>query len=281
MLDFKKNKVIILIFLFSLSPIILNLFFFITDIIAGKEVKYGEIFYSSISNEKWLNFWGTFMPALAAFSFLYFTKKQTESMKKQLDFDKKRYENEKKIEKFEKNMMLELNELKTTKKIIYDFLTELDIPDIDFSIKNEKAYTKKIKQINIKFTAVDVLTYFRLEDSNKEINKEDEQSVNIEKMKKEGYARLITLHKLYGSILEKAYNKESDNKKIFESLQEINKFRKGKDYDLKNLSYNDILNIYYEFYNETLNILLGYFYLREDKIKYYREVNYNMNEIKH
>ena len=120
MLNFKKNKVVILIFLFSLSPIILNLFFFITDIIAGKEVKYGEILYSSISNEKWLDFWGTFMPALAAFSFLYFTKKQTESMKKQLDFEKKRYENEienekikykkeKKIEAFEKNIILELN----------------------------------------------------------------------------------------------------------------------------------------------------------------------------
>ena len=160
--------------------------------------------------------------------------------------------------------------MKTAKKIIYDFLIELDIPDIDFSIKNEKAYTKKIKQINIKFTAVDFLTYLRLKDSNKEIDKQDEQSANIEKIREEGYERLTILHKLYSNILEKAYNKNSDDKKIFESLKEVNKFIKEKINNLEELSYDNILEIYYQFYNETLNTLLGYFYLREDKIKYHR-----------
>ena len=112
----KKYGVIIIIFIFSISPIILNLFFFITDISAGKEVKCGEIFYSSISNENWLDFWGTFMPALAAFSFLYFTKKQTESINKQLEFEKNKYKKDKNIEGFERNIGLELSELKETKK---------------------------------------------------------------------------------------------------------------------------------------------------------------------
>lgn len=266
----KKNKVVIIIFVFSISPIILNLFFFLTDYIAKKEVKWGEIFYSSLSNENWLDFWGTFMPALAAFSFLYFTEKQTKSIKKQVEFEKNKYEKDKLTEAFEKNVTLELEELKTAKKIIYDFLIELDIPDIDFSIKNEKAYTKKIKQINIKFTAVDFLTYLRLKDSNKEIDKQDEQSANIEKIRKEGYERLTILHKLYSNILEKAYKKNSDDKKIFESLKEVNKFIKEKINNLEELSYDNILEIYYQFYNETLNTLLGYFYLREDKIKYHR-----------
>ena len=275
---FKKYGVIIIILIFSISPIILNFFFFITDISAGKEVKCGEIFYSSISNENWLDFWGTFMPALAAFSFLYFTKKQTESINKQLEFEKNKYEKDKRIEAFEKNVILELDEIRTAKKIIYDFLVELDIPDIDFSIKNDEEYTKTIKKINIKFTAVDFLTYLRLKDSNKEIDTQDEQSLNIEKTRKDGYERLIILHKLYTSILEKAY-KKTDDKKIFENLKEVNKFSEEKIDNLENLSYDKILEIYYQFYNKTLNILLGHFYLREDKIKHDRIIiNYDIEK---
>lgn len=293
MLNFKKNKVVILIFLFSLSPIILNLFFFITDIIAGKEVKYGEILYSSISNEKWLDFWGTFMPALAAFSFLYFTKKQTESMKKQLDFEKKRYENEienekikykkeKKIEAFEKNIILELNELKKTKKIIYNFLTELDIPDIGFSIMNDNNYGKKIKRINTQLTAVDILTPIRIGDINKEINKKDEQLVRMEECKKNGYDMLVMLHKLYCAILKMSLderkNRTRDNKEVLINLNNIKKFKNDKFYELTNLTDENIREDYNNFYNETLDVLLEYFYLREDKIKYERKLIYNKEE---
>lgn len=275
---FKKYGVIITIFIFSISPIILNLFFFLTDYFAEKEVKWGEIFYSSLSNEKWLEFWGTFMPALAAFSFLYFTEKQTKSIKKQVEFEKNKYEKDKRIEAFEKNVILELDEIKTAKKIIYDFLVELDIPDIDFSIKNDEEYTKKIKKINIKFTAVDFLTYLRLKDSNKEIDTQDEQSLNIEKTRKDGYERLTILHKLYTSILEKAY-KKTDDKKIFENLKEVNKFSEEKIDNLENLSYDKILEIYYQFYDKTLNTLLGHFYLREDKIKHDRIIiNYDIEK---
>ena len=275
---FKKYGVIITIFIFSISPIILNLFFFLTDYFAEKEVKWGEIFYSSLSNEKWLEFWGTFMPALAAFSFLYFTEKQTKSIKKQVEFEKNKYEKDKRIEAFEKNVILELDEIKTAKKIIYDFLVELDIPDIDFSIKNDEEYTKKIKKINIKFTAVDFLTYLRLKDSNKEIDTQDEQSLNIEKTRKDGYERLSILHKLYTSILEKAY-KKTDDKKIFENLKEVNKFSEEKIDNLENLSYDKILEIYYQFYDKTLNTLLGHFYLREDKIKHDRIIiNYDIEK---
>ena len=275
---FKKYGVIIIILIFSISPIILNFFFFITDISAGKEVKCGEIFYSSISNENWLDFWGTFMPALAAFSFLYFTKKQTESINKQLEFEKNKYRKDKNIEGFERNVILELDEIRTAKKIIYDFLVELDIPDIDFSIKNDEEYTKKIKKINIKFTAVDFLTYLRLKDSNKEIDTQDEQSLNIEKTRKDGHERFIILHKLYTSILEKAY-KKTDDKKIFENLKEVNKFSEEKIDNLENLSYDKILEIYYQFYNKTLNTLLGHFYLREDKIKHDRIIiNYDIEK---
>ena len=275
---FKKYGVIITIFIFSISPIILNLFFFLTDYFAEKEVKWGEIFYSSLSNEKWLEFWGTFMPALAAFSFLYFTEKQTKSIKKQVEFEKNKYEKDKRIEAFEKNVILELDEIKTAKKIIYDFLVELDIPDIDFSIKNDEEYTKKIKKINIKFTAVDFLTYLRLKDSNKEIDTQDEQSLNIEKTRKDGYERLTILHKLYTSILEKAY-KKTDDKKIFENLKEVNKFSEEKIDNLENLSYDKILEIYYQFYDKTLNTLLGHFYLKEDKIKHDRIIiNYDIEK---
>ena len=170
--------------------------------------------------------------------------------------------------------------MRTAKKIIYDFLVELDIPDIDFSIKNDEEYTKKIKKINIKFTAVDFLTYLRLKDSNKEINEQDEQSFYIEKMRKEGYERLTILHKLYSSILEKAYNKNNNDKKIFEILKEINRFSEEKIDNSENFTYDNILERYYQFYNETLNILLGHFYLREDKIKHDRIINYDIEKNK-
>lgn len=280
MLDLKKNKVIFLIFLFSLSPIILNFFFFITDISAGKEVKCGEIFYSSISNENWLDFWGTFMPALAAFSFLYFTKKQTESIKKQLEFEKNKYKKDKNIEGFERNIGLELSELKATKKIVYDFLAELDIPDIGFSIVNINNYGKKIKKINIKLTAVDILTSIRLGDTGKEINKEDEQSIRIEECKNNGYKMLTILHKLYCAYLEMSFYKKEYNEKILKILNEIRELENEKKYKLEDLTNVDITEEYNNFYNKTLNILLEYFYLREDKIKYQRMVVYNKEKDK-
>ena len=280
MLDLKKNKVIFLIFLFSLSPIILNFFFFITDISAGKEVKCGEIFYSSISNENWLDFWGTFMPALAAFSFLYFTKKQTESIKKQLELEKNKYKKDKNIEGFERNIGLELSELKATKKIVYDFLAELDIPDIGFSIANINNYGKKIKKINIKLTAVDILTSIRLGDTGKEINKEDEQSIRIEECKNNGYKMLTILHKLYCAYLEMSFYKKEYNEKILKILNEIRELENEKKYKLEDLTNVDITEEYNNFYNKTLNILLEYFYLREDKIKYQRMVVYNKEKDK-
>lgn len=277
---FKKYGVIIIIFIFSISPIILNFFFFITDISAGKEVKCGEIFYSSISNENWLDFWGTFMPALAAFSFLYFTKKQTESINKQLEFEKNKYKKDKNIEGFERNIGLELSELKATKKIVYDFLAELDIPDIGFSIANINNYGKKIKKINIKLTAIDILTPIRLEDTGKEINKEDEQSIRIEECKKNGYKMLTILHKLYCAYLEMSFYKTKYNEKILKILNEIRELENEKKYKLEDLTNVDITEEYNNFYNKTLNILLGYFYLREDKIKYQRMVVYNKEKDK-
>ena len=49
--------------------------------------------------------------------------------------------------------------------------------------------------------------------------------------------------------------------------------------NLENLSYDKILEIYYQFYNKTLNILLGHFYLREDTIKHDRIIiNYDIEK---
>ena len=220
------------------------------------------------------------MPALAAFSFLYFTKKQTESINKQLEFEKNKYKKDKNIEGFERNIGLELSELKATKKIVYDFLAELDIPDIGFSIANINNYGKKIKKINIKLTAIDILTPIRLEDTGKEINKEDEQSIRIEECKKNGYKMLTILHKLYCAYLEMSFYKEKYNEKILKILNEIRELENEKKYKLEDLTNVDITEEYNNFYNKTLNILLGYFYLREDKIKYQRMVVYNKEKDK-
>jgi hypothetical protein len=293
----KKNKVVIIIFVFSISPIILNLFFFLTDYIAEKEVKWGEICYSSLSNEKWLEFWGTFMPALAAFSFLYFTKKQIDSIREQLDFEKTKYEEEinsnkeaLKIEKekykkekniliFEKNVELELNELKLSRMIVHNLLIELDIADIDSCIETPEKYSRKIKKINSKLTAVDFLTNIRIQD----IIKIDKQ---IDECREESYEKLKKLHELYTIILKESYNNkynkedEMDKEKFFIVLNEIRKLQ-GKDL-FKITDFIDeitIAKLYNEFYNITLNALLKYFYLKNDKMKYERIVIYNKEEI--
>ena len=293
----KKNKVVIIIFVFSISPIILNLFFFLTDYIAEKEVKWGEICYSSLSNEKWLEFWGTFMPALAAFSFLYFTKKQIDSIREQLDFEKTKYEEEinsnkeaLKIEKekykkekniliFEKNVELELNELKLSRMIVHNLLNELDIADIDSCIETPEKYSRKIKKINSKLTAVDFLTNIRIQD----VIKIDKQ---IDECREESYEKLKKLHELYTIILKESYNNkynkedEMDKEKFFIVLNEIRKLQ-GKDL-FKITDFIDeitIAKLYNEFYNITLNALLKYFYLKNDKMKYERIVIYNKEEI--
>lgn len=293
----KKNKVVIIIFVFSISPIILNLFFFLTDYIAEKEVKWGEICYSSLSNEKWLEFWGTFMPALAAFSFLYFTKKQIDSIREQLDFEKTKYEEEinsnkeaLKIEKekykkekniliFEKNVELELNELKLSRMIVHNLLIELDIADIDSCIETPEKYSRKIKKINSKLTAVDFLTNIRIQD----VIKIDKQ---IDECREESYEKLKKLHELYTIILKESYNNkynkedEMDKEKFFIVLNEIRKLQ-GKDL-FKITDFIDeitIAKLYNEFYNITLNALLKYFYLKNDKMKYERIVIYNKEEI--
>ena len=269
----KKNKVVIIIFVFSISPIILNLFFFLTDYIAEKEVKCGEMLYSSLSNEKWLEFWGTFMPALAAFSFLYFTKKQIDSIREQLDFEKTKYEEEinsnketLKIEKekykkekniliFEKNVELELTELKLSRMIVHNLLIELDIADIDSCIETPEKYSRKIKKINSKLTAVDFLTNIRIQE-------------------------------LYTIILKESYNNkynkedEMDKEKFFIVLNEIRKLQEKDLFKITDfIDEITIAKVYNEFYNITLNTLLKYFYLKNDKMKYERIVIYNKEEI--
>lgn len=268
-----------------------------TDYIAEKEVKWGEICYSSLSNEKWLEFWGTFMPALAAFSFLYFTKKQIDSIREQLDFEKTKYEEEinsnkeaLKIEKekykkekniliFEKNVELELNELKLSRMIVHNLLIELDIADIDSCIETPEKYSRKIKKINSKLTAVDFLTNIRIQD----IIKIDKQ---IDECREESYEKLKKLHELYTIILKESYNNkynkedEMDKEKFFIVLNEIRKLQ-GKDL-FKITDFIDeitIAKLYNEFYNITLNALLKYFYLKNDKMKYERIVIYNKEEI--
>lgn len=293
----KKNKVVIIIFVFSISPIILNLFFFLTDYIAEKEVKWGEILYSSLSNEKWLEFWGTFMPALAAFSFLYFTKKQIDSIREQLDFEKTKYEEEinsnketleiekekykkeKNILIFEKNVELELTELKLSKMIVHNLLVELDIADIDSCIETPEKYSRKIKKINSKLTAVDFLTNIRIQD----VIKIDKK---IDECREESYEKLKKLHELYTIILKESYNNkynkedEMDKEKFFIVLNEIRKLQEKDLFKITDfIDEITIAKVYNEFYNITLNTLLKYFYLKNDKMKYERIVIYNKEEI--
>ena len=93
---------------------------------------------------------------------------------------------------------------------------------------------------------------------------------------------LTILHKLYCIYLELSfYKKENEyNEKIFKILNEIRELENKKNYKLEDLKNIDITEEYNNFYNKTLNVLLEYFYLREDKIKYQRMLIYNKEKDK-
>ena len=63
-------------------------------------------------------------------------------------------------------------------------------------------------------------------------------------------------------------------------MNEIRELENEKNYKLEDLKNIDITEEYNNFYNKALNVLLEYFYLREDKIKYQRMLIYNKEKDK-
>lgn len=145
--NFKKWSVIFI--KISLCLFLFNSFFILTDFLAGKSITVKEFFHSSIDNEYWLAFWGTFFSGLIT----YFLLKHYQV---QLEFEKKKHTQE-----------LLLNKLKEEKEIFIEILTSWDpytLLESTFSngnlVKNHSEYSKNKNLLLLKLG----LLGFRIED---------------------------------------------------------------------------------------------------------------------
>lgn len=81
-----KLKKFTIFLLLLLIPFFINLGLLITDKFAGKSVQIGSFFYSNLSNELWLNFWGNYLSGFLAFLLIFHYQEQLElekNLKKQ------------------------------------------------------------------------------------------------------------------------------------------------------------------------------------------------------
>lgn len=237
-----------------LTVFLLNLGFVVTDLFAGKNLKIGSLFYSTITNENWLAFFGSFISGLATFLLFFSNQKSLEHEKNKVKYKNKmkKFENEKNII-FEYLSRLEINK-------IYSFLNDFQkIFCEDNTDKNELKYkckkaistyvsrrVKLVETLNLIQLKLDVSTNLRVN-----IN-----STLDEKYRQEIYNNLINLKKLFEVLLEDIHLRiERIEKFSISEKEEINeiisilfdiKINKNKILDIvkdnKNLGLEKIIN---------------------------------------
>lgn len=222
---FKKNTLVYFFILF-LFIFILNLGFFLTDFLAGKTLSWKILFYSSISNETWLLFWGSFSASIATILLLLHYKEQ-------LNFEKNKYHYE-----------VKLNNLSKEKAIILNLLSVYDIADISNYINvykgnlNNHNYSDiifethqyKTKELNAQRLELEFLTSIRIcnetldENFYLDINFYD---MNTEQKKQYCYILLNILHNFYCTLIDDL------NDRCIEYLEEENNFKGNKELAIK------------------------------------------------
>ncbi|MCI5725788.1 hypothetical protein [Fusobacterium sp.] len=234
-----------------LTVFLLNLGFVGTDLFAGKNLKIGSLFYSTITNENWLAFFGSFISGFAAFLLFFSNQKSLEHEKNKVKYENKmkKFENEKNII-FEYLSRLEINK-------IYSFLNDFQkIFCEDNTDKNELKYKckkaistylsrreKLVELLNLIQLKLDVKTTLR-------------ENTNFALDKKQVYDNLINLRKLFEVLLEEVHSKiEKIERFSISEKEEINeiisilfdiKINKNKILDIvkdnKNLGLEKIIN---------------------------------------
>lgn len=127
-----KKKIKLTILLLGLFLLVLNFFFWITDIIAGKKgIESLSIIYSNVGNEEWLGFWGNIisgiLPLIVIFHYQEESKKQQEQFKQQLKFQEEQQYQTILIEKIKEEEKITKDVLKLWDNSVFDNLFNLII----------------------------------------------------------------------------------------------------------------------------------------------------------
>lgn len=187
-----KKKIKLTILSLGLFLFVLNFFFWITDIIAGKKgIESLSIIYSSVGNEEWLGFWGNvisgILPLIIIFHYQEESKKQQEQFKLQLKFQEEeskkqqeqfklqlKFQEEQQyqsflIEKLNKEEQITKNVLKTWDNSIFDNLSDLIVNHYKYLLYENYKYLSCKNSTDKKDRETEYLNF--LNKYNKEKNK--------------------------------------------------------------------------------------------------------------
>lgn len=109
------KKYWILLLSLVLFPIVLNFFFYLTNLLAGKEVDFLSTIYSCVGNEEWLGYWGSVVSGILPLAIILYYRE--ENIKQQDQFYQQlKFQEEQQYQSF---LVKELNkEEKIAKKIL-------------------------------------------------------------------------------------------------------------------------------------------------------------------
>lgn len=265
-------KILGIIFLLAIViPFFINLGLFLTDIIAGKDIKFLEILYSNVGNEGWVSFWGSFSAGLLAFVLIFHYQKQLSAQRQQHEEQlvMQRQQHEEQLEWqykqqkqqilynkifFDKDIIKKV--LKSWDNIIFDELYDIIIHSYihryasqapvkdEVSKKFLQEKNKLIGVINLGMLEIDLLD-LRI-NSNKTKN-------NFYKAKSNVYTSFKNLHDHLNNILS-FLETEKEN---------INSPYSKEKYDNFNLQFDQKIEEYSSFFTETINSTTEYFYIYE------------------
>ncbi|MBC2856824.1 hypothetical protein H3N56_10265 [Cetobacterium sp. 2A] len=244
----KKSNLINLFYLL-LFILLFNFSFLLTDLIANKVVDWKGIFYSPISNENWLLFWGSFSASIATVLLLIHYKEQ-------LSFDKNKYYYD-----------LELSAIKKEKEIVLKLLSAYDTSILADFIQISQSISSKLEalnmlmnrdkekttQLNLKRLELEFLTSLKVSDSSLKFDNFDKEK--IENLKKSSYDKICVLHDFFLLLKKDSYDRAK--KYILEnrSLEEI--------HTEKNINFFIFLNGRKEYFDKCFNKL----FTQDEKIE--------------
>lgn len=273
----RENLKFIILLSIGLSPLVLNLFFWITDNIAGKrEIESLSIIYSSVGNEEWLGFWGNVISGILPLMIIFHYQEES---KKQQEQQYQRFLSE----KLNKEEQIAKEVLKTWDNSIFDSLSTLIehyyiqlLDENDKRIKNRCFISKELdetyKNIQSEFQAnynkeknklISTFNYGMLEidllpwrlNNTKENLENPHTQINIyHTLKKDCYESFEILYNKFSkdflSFFDEQYSISPilDNSKIEENFNEFNK-KKEK-----------LLSEYIDLYVDIINNVSSYFY---------------------
>lgn len=291
----RENLKFIILLSIGLSPIVLNLFFWITDNIAGKkEIESLSIIYSSVGNEEWLGFWGNvisgILPLIVIFHYQEESKKQQEQFKLQLKFQEEQQHQSFLIEKLNKEEQIAKEVLKTWDNSIFDNMSDLIVNHYKYLLfennTDEKKqqteylnfidnYAKERKKIisifNYGMLEIDLLSW-RLNNAENNLENVHIQISTYHNLKKNCYESFKILHNKISKDFFPFFSKqcllflELDRKKIEENFTEFNKKKKQLSLEYSALYINTINNMSNYFYSCNQYIQNKNFEVFEDKI---------------